>query len=48
MAREIFRGALMGVGFLFVAAPALAQSKAVIQQLDDAWAAAFNKGDKTK
>lgn len=27
------------------AAPAFAQSKATIQQLDDAWAAAFNKGD---
>ena len=45
MARGLFRGALVGVGILFASAPTLAQSKAVIQQLDDAWAAAFNKGD---
>ncbi|HTV43891.1 MAG TPA: SgcJ/EcaC family oxidoreductase [Stellaceae bacterium] len=32
----------MGVA---LAGPALAQSKAVIQRLNDAWAAAFNKGD---
>ncbi len=32
----------LGVSF---AAPALAQSKATIQQLNDKWAAAFNKGD---
>lgn len=33
-------------GVLVVAAtPAFAQSKALIQKLDDAWTAAFNKGD---
>jgi uncharacterized protein (TIGR02246 family) len=30
---------------VLAAAPAFAQSKAVIQQLDDAWAAAFNQGN---
>ncbi|HZK91621.1 MAG TPA: SgcJ/EcaC family oxidoreductase [Stellaceae bacterium] len=30
---------------LVFAAPAMAQSKAAIQKLDDQWAAAFNKGD---
>ena len=30
---------------LMCAAPAMAQSVAEIQKLDDAWAAAFNKGD---
>src|SRR5215469_6699253 len=29
----------------FAAMPALGQSKATIQQLNDAWSAAFNKGD---
>jgi uncharacterized protein (TIGR02246 family) len=34
------------VAFLALAAtPALAQSKAAIQKLEDQWAAAFNKGD---
>jgi uncharacterized protein (TIGR02246 family) len=32
---------------MLCAAPAMAQSKAAIQKLDDAWAAAFNKGDAT-
>jgi uncharacterized protein (TIGR02246 family) len=30
---------------LFVAVPAIAQSKAAIQKLEDQWGAAFNKGD---
>jgi uncharacterized protein (TIGR02246 family) len=30
---------------MLCAAPALGQSKAAIQKLDDTWAAAFNKGD---
>jgi uncharacterized protein (TIGR02246 family) len=29
----------------FIAAPALAQDKATIEKLNDAWTAAFNKGD---
>jgi uncharacterized protein (TIGR02246 family) len=36
---------VLGVAGLLFAAPALAQSKAAIQKLDDQWAAAFNKGD---
>jgi uncharacterized protein (TIGR02246 family) len=36
---------LLVVGCLFCAAPAMAQSKAAIQKLEDAWGAAFNKGD---
>jgi len=31
--------------FLLLAAPALAQTKATIQKLDDEWSAAFNRGD---
>lgn len=31
--------------FLLLAGPALAQSKAAIQRLNDQWTAAFNKGD---
>ncbi len=45
MARIVFRRGLIALGFLLCAAPAMAQSKAVIQKLNDAWAAAFNKGD---
>ncbi len=42
----MLRGAMVSlcVGVL-VAGPALAQSKAAIQQLNDKWTAAFNKGD---
>jgi uncharacterized protein (TIGR02246 family) len=36
--------ALAGV-LALAAAPAFAQSKAAIQKLDDAWSAAFNKGE---
>jgi uncharacterized protein (TIGR02246 family) len=36
---------LLAGGLMLVAAPALAQSKATIQKLNDAWSAAFNKGD---
>jgi uncharacterized protein (TIGR02246 family) len=35
----------LAVCFGLLAAPALAQSKAEIQQLNDRWTAAFNKGD---
>ena len=41
----MYRIALI-IGFIgFIAAPALAQDKATIEQLNDAWTAAFNKGD---
>jgi uncharacterized protein (TIGR02246 family) len=36
---------LAGCITIFAAAPALAQSKAMIQRLDDKWAEAFNNGD---
>jgi uncharacterized protein (TIGR02246 family) len=39
------RCALAAATLLLFAAPALAQSKAAIQQLNDQWTAAFNKGD---
>lgn len=39
------RRVLLAAVLLLPAVPALAQSKATIQKLDDAWAAAFNKGD---
>ena len=39
------RIAILAVCFGLLAAPALAQSKAAIQSLEDQWAAAFNKGD---
>jgi uncharacterized protein (TIGR02246 family) len=39
------RIAILAVCFGLLAGPALAQSKAAIQQLNDKWAAAFNKGD---
>jgi uncharacterized protein (TIGR02246 family) len=39
------RIAILAVCFGLFAAPALAQSKAAIQKLNDQWAAAFNKGD---
>jgi hypothetical protein len=41
----MYRIALI-IGFIgFIAAPALAQDKATIEKLNDAWTAAFNKGD---
>lgn len=39
------RLAILAVCFGLLAAPALAQTKATIQKLDDQWAAAFNRGD---
>ena len=33
------------IGCLSVGSPALAQSKASIEKLNDVWTAAFNKGD---
>ena len=39
------RVVMAAVCFVLVATPALAQSKADIQKLNDQWAAAFNKGD---
>jgi uncharacterized protein (TIGR02246 family) len=39
------RIALVGMFLALFSAPALAQSKAAIQQLNDQWLAAFNKGD---
>ena len=45
MSRAIARSLLVAAAVLAVAAPALAQSKAAIQKLEDQWGAAFNKGD---
>jgi|SRR5580658_10469370 uncharacterized protein (TIGR02246 family) len=45
MAHPAFRIVLIIIGLLISTAPAMAQSKAAIQKLNDAWAAAFNKGD---
>jgi uncharacterized protein (TIGR02246 family) len=39
------RAILVLTFLMLAAAPALAQSKATMQQLNDRWAAAFNKGD---
>ena len=39
------RLALTAAVMIMLAGPALAQSKEVIQKLNDEWAAAFNKGD---
>ncbi|HYM72497.1 MAG TPA: SgcJ/EcaC family oxidoreductase [Stellaceae bacterium] len=39
------RTVLLVAVFALLAAPALAQTKATIQKLNDAWCAAFNKGD---
>lgn len=36
---------VMIIGLLSIGAPALAQNKAAIEKLNDAWTAAFNKGD---
>jgi uncharacterized protein (TIGR02246 family) len=45
MARIIFRSVSAIAVLLLCIAPALAQSKAAIQKLEDQWGAAFNKGD---
>jgi len=45
MSRISFRSLSLAAGVLVCAAPAMAQSKAAIQKLEDQWAAAFNKGD---
>ena len=39
------RIAILALCLGLLSAPALAQSKAAIQKLNDQWAAAFNKGD---
>jgi len=39
------RHAALALVLVLFASPALAQSKAAIQKLNDQWAAAFNKGD---
>jgi uncharacterized protein (TIGR02246 family) len=44
MSRAVFRILVAG-GLVFCALPAMAQSKAAIQKLEDAWGAAFSKGD---
>jgi uncharacterized protein (TIGR02246 family) len=36
---------VMIMGLLTVGSPAVAQNKATIEKLNDAWTAAFNKGD---
>jgi uncharacterized protein (TIGR02246 family) len=43
--KHMRRIAILAICFGLFAAPALAQSKATIQKLNDEWAAAFNKGD---
>jgi uncharacterized protein (TIGR02246 family) len=46
MSRTFFRVVFAAAVLLLAAAvPAMAQSKAAIQKLEDKWAAAFNKGD---
>ena len=39
------RSALLALSVLLLAAPAVAQDKATIQQLNETWMAAFNRGD---
>ena len=39
------RAAILAVSMMLLAVPALAQSKATIEKLNEAWCAAFNKGD---
>ena len=36
---------VMMIGLLSLSSPALAQSKATIEKLNDVWTATFNKGD---
>jgi ketosteroid isomerase-like protein len=45
MPQRVVRVALVAFALIAGAAPALAQSKAAIQKLEDQWGAAFNKGD---
>jgi len=45
MSRTVLRGTFLVAALMLCAAPAMAQSKAAIQKLNDAWTAAFNKGD---
>ena len=45
MGRAVMFGALSALAVVLCVAPALAQSKAAIQKLEDQWGAAFNKGD---
>jgi uncharacterized protein (TIGR02246 family) len=45
MSRAVFCCTLLVVGSICCTAPAMAQSKAAIQRLEDQWGAAFNKGD---
>jgi uncharacterized protein (TIGR02246 family) len=45
MRRTILGAGLIAVSFVALAVPALAQSKAAIQKLEDQWGTAFNKGD---
>ena len=45
MSRTIYRAGLLVAGLALAASPALAQSKATIDKLNDAWSAAFNNGD---
>jgi uncharacterized protein (TIGR02246 family) len=42
---RLVAGAFVSLVLAATAAPALAQSKATIQKLEDQWGAAFNKGD---
>jgi len=45
MTRMILRAVMFAAGLTVCAAPVLAQSKATIDKLNEAWCAAFNKGD---
>jgi uncharacterized protein (TIGR02246 family) len=45
MSRAASHSLLFAAGLVFCSLPALAQSKAAIQKLEDQWGAAFNKGD---
>jgi uncharacterized protein (TIGR02246 family) len=45
MSCTLSRGAFAAVVLIMVTVPAMAQSKAAIQKLEDQWGAAFNKGD---
>src|SRR5581483_10523797 len=44
-AKHMRRTAVLAVCLALFAFPAMAQTKAAIQQLNDQWAAAYNKGD---
>jgi uncharacterized protein (TIGR02246 family) len=45
MSRALFRSVFAAAVLIMAAVPAMAQSKAAIQKLEDQWGAAFNKGD---